>query len=141
MLIMNRERHDISPRLPRTDGMTVPEGYFDTFAASMMERLPQKQTATDTPRRRTLWMKVRPYAYMAAMFGGVWLMMWMFNDIAGTPSYKRMSDNPAIAKVLASDQVYQYYDSDVDEYDLLEEMYEDGYTPASFSIDDSYSQE
>lgn len=131
---MNRERHDILDRLPRTDGMTVPEGYFDTFAALMMERLPQKPVAK-APVKRTLWMKVRPYAYMAAMFGGVWLMMWMFNDIAGTPSYKRMADNPAIARVLATDQVYQYYDTDVDEYDLLEELYEDGYTPASFTPD------
>lgn len=39
---MNRERNDILDRLPRTDGMTVPEGYFDTFAASMMDRLPAK---------------------------------------------------------------------------------------------------
>ena len=71
------------------------------------------------------------------MFAGVWLMMWVFNDIAGTPSYNRMSDNPAIAGVLGSDQLYQYYDSDIDQYDLLEELYEDGYTPASFQVDDS----
>lgn len=126
---------DISPRIPRSDGMTVPEGYFDSFAANMMSRLPQKAPVA-TPKR-TLWMKMRPYTYLAAMFAGVWLMMWVFNDIAGTPSYNRMSDNPAIAGVLGSDQLYQYYDSDIDQYDLLEELYEDGYTPASFQVDDS----
>ncbi|WP_290069618.1 hypothetical protein [Muribaculum intestinale] len=135
---MNRERNDILDRLPRTDGMTVPEGYFDTFAASMMDRLPAKH-AEKAPQKRTLWMKIHPYAYMAAMFGGIWLMMWMFGDIAGTTSYKRMADNPTIARVLASDQVYQYYDTDIDQYDLLEELYEDGYTPASFHIDDQYN--
>jgi hypothetical protein len=118
--------------------MTVPEGYFDNFASAMMERLPQKQSQA-APAKRTLWLRVRPYIYMAAMFGGVWLMMWMFNDMAGTPSYKRMADNPVIANVLATDQVYQYYDTDVEDIDILDDMYENDYIPSSFTIDDNSS--
>jgi hypothetical protein len=134
---MNSDHPETLNNVPKSHGMTVPEGYFDNFAAAMMERLPQKQQ--QAPAKLPLWFRVRPYIYMAAMFGGVWLMMWMFNDMAGTPSYKRMADNPAIADVLGSDQVYQYYDTDVEEIDLLDEMYENDFTPSEFTIDDNTS--
>jgi hypothetical protein len=135
---MNNDHPEILNRVPKSHGMTGPEGYFDNFASAMMERLPQKQSQA-APAKRTLWLRVRPYIYMAAMFGGVWLMMWMFNDMAGTPSYKRMADNPVIANVLATDQVYQYYDTDVEDIDILDDMYENDYIPSSFTIDDNSS--
>ena len=59
------------------DGMTVPEGYFADFASKMAQALPEKNLAPEN-RKRSTWMKIRPYAYMAAMFAGIWLMMQMF---------------------------------------------------------------
>ena len=57
-------------------GMSVPEGYFDSFAKNMEARLPYReeienpQAVAEAERPRTLWQKVRPYVYMAAMFAG-----------------------------------------------------------------------
>lgn len=70
---------------------------------------------------------------MAAMFSGIWLMMWLFNDISGRQS-NHMSDNPVIAKVLQSDNFYDYYmQGEVNEYDVIEDLYDDGVTLTSFN--------
>ena len=59
-------------------------------------------------------------------------MMWIFNDISGRGS-THMSDNPVIATVLQSDNFYDYYMQDqIDEYDVIEGMYDDGVTLANF---------
>jgi hypothetical protein len=43
----------------------------------MAESLPEvKITEEEKP---TMWVKVRPFIYMAAMFAGVWLMMNIFS--------------------------------------------------------------
>ena len=34
---------DILTKVDRNDGMTVPDGYFDDFAAKMMASLPEKE--------------------------------------------------------------------------------------------------
>lgn len=122
--------NDILKQVDRRSGMTVPDGYFDGFASRMMERLPEKKQENILPR--TWWQRCRPYVYMAAMFGGIWLMMWIFNDISGRQS-NHMNDNPVIATVLQSDDFYDYYMVDeFNEYDVIEGMYDDGVTLANF---------
>lgn len=122
--------NDILKQVDRRSGMTVPDGYFADFASRMMEQLPEKKQEKILPR--TWWQRCRPYVYMAAMFSGIWLMMWLFNDISGRTS-SHMSDNPVIAKVLESDNFYDYYMQDqVDEYDVIEGLYDDGVKLANF---------
>ncbi len=122
--------NDILKQVDRRSGMTVPDGYFADFASRMMEQLPEKKQEKILPR--TWWQRSRPYIYMAAMFSGIWLMMWLFNDISGRSS-NHMSYNPVIATVLQSDNFYDYYMQDlVDEYDVVEGLYDDGVTLANF---------
>ena len=59
----------------RKHGMKVPEGYFADFTEKMVERLPEREIPL--PEQPTLWLRIRPWVYMAAMFAGVWLMMKM----------------------------------------------------------------
>lgn len=100
----------------------------------MMSRLPEKtfeQNAKILPR--SIWQRVRPYVYLAAMFCGVWLMMWLFNDISGRVNNSSMENNPILAEGFSSDQFYDtYISNDIDQYDLLEDMYNDGVTLTSF---------
>lgn len=119
-------------------GMTVPEGYFEDFAAEMAERLPFRpevespEAVAEAERPRTLWQKVRPYVYMAAMFAGVWCMLQMFASLSGTTSLQPMSENPILASALADDDfVMDYIYDDVNSWDIVDEMMEDG------SIDDT----
>jgi hypothetical protein len=52
----------------------VPEGYFEDFTQQLMNQLPEvKETAHPSEVRITLWQRVRPWFYMAAMFCGILL--------------------------------------------------------------------
>lgn len=129
-----KEKQDILSRIDRRSGMTVPEHYFADFSAEMMSRLPEKELVpTGKVPHPSIWQRVRPYTYLAAMFCGVWLMMWIFNDISGRVAPSAMEDNPILANALSSDQFYETYLADeVDQYGLLEDMYSEGVTFTSF---------
>lgn len=131
-----KQQSDILDRLGRRSGMTVPEGYFESFAADMMSRLPEREPVnTAAALSPSLWQRVRPYAYLAAMFCGVWLMMWIFNDVSTRAAGGDMFDNPVFASVIGSDSFYDnYLASEVDTYDLTERMYEQGFSLANLSI-------
>ena len=75
---MKPEESDILNKLGRKPNFRVPDGYFERFIEQMPERLPDVEI-TETDERPTLWMRVRPYLYMAAAFAGVWCMMNVFN--------------------------------------------------------------
>ena len=74
---MKNEDSKILEKLGKDPGFKVPENYFNDFNAKLMESLPEvKITEEANP---TLWVRVRPFIYMAAMFAGVWLMMNIFS--------------------------------------------------------------
>lgn len=116
----------ILSRIDRHDGMTVPEGYFDTFAADMLARLPQRpelEAPTVVAAPRSLWQRIRPYAYMAAMFAGVWCMLKMFSLMSDQSSLTPIADNPIIAEAFSNDTfVNDYVISDIDDQDLYDEL-------------------
>lgn len=124
-------------RLGRRTGMTVPEGYFENFTQKMSASLPVQPWEESAGKKARimpapgLWQKIRPYAYLAAMFAGVWLMMWVFGDILNRTS-PQMSDNPVIASVLGTDGLYEFYDTSVDEYELMEELCDEGVVLTDF---------
>ena len=70
-------RHDILEKAGHQTGYTVPEGYFDSVRSKIMANLPEYQEAQ--PEKISMWKKVQPYIYMAAMFAGIWCMMKMFH--------------------------------------------------------------
>lgn len=63
---------------------TVPEGYFKSFKERMMESLPEYPEKPKKPDL-TLWQRIKPYVYLAAMFAGIWCMMQIFHrvEVAG----------------------------------------------------------
>lgn len=111
---------------PRKTGMTVPEGYFETFAAKMMEQIPADEPRVVEMPRRTLWQKVRPYAYMAAMFAGIWLMMNMFTLFTPSQVPTAPSSSSLLAEVSSSQYMADYM-SDISDYDLYDDLYDSGF--------------
>ena len=63
----------------RKHGMKVPGNYFADFTEKMTESLPEREFPELV--QPSLWLRVRPWIYMAAMFAGIWLMMKMFTGI------------------------------------------------------------
>ena len=133
------KRSDILEKIGRRDGMTVPDGYFADFASKMAASLPDKPAAPETERRRHgLWQRVRPFAYMAAMFAGIWCMMKMFSMMGGAGAPDLSIDNyPGVMTALNDDSfVKDYVYPTVDEYELMEDIYESGASADDFFIDE-----
>ena len=71
---MKEENSYILTKLGKDPGFKVPEHYFDDFNKRMAESLPEVKI-TPVDARPSMWVRVRPYVYMAAMFAGIWCMM------------------------------------------------------------------
>lgn len=127
---------NILDKVNRREGMTVPDGYFDDFASKMMASLPEKQKAPEPSPRQRIWLRVRPYAYMAAMFAGIFCMMKMF-DMMRSPSADLNIDNyPAVTAAIDNGELDNDIFNGVDENEIMESWYENGY-----STEDIYTYE
>lgn len=116
-----KEELDILSKLGKDSGFKVPENYFADFNKKMMESLPEPAL---TPQvKPSLWVRVRPYVYMAAMFAGIWCMMHVFNDMSGVSSTK--SQIQAIVNGLDDEKNIDdlMLQESLNEYDVL--TYED----------------
>lgn len=133
------QKEDILKQKYGTDpGFRVPENYFENLNRQIMENLPAYPEA---PRRADLsmWQRVKPYLYLAAMFAGIWLMMNVFHRVSSGPNLS--VDNPpeAIVQALESnhpelDYIYSSQ-SDIilqeeisEDYQSIEEFEEDFYS-------------
>ena len=74
--VMKKEESKILDKIGKESGFTVPENFFASFNAKLSSSLPDvKITEEEKP---TLWVRIRPFVYMAAMFAGIWVMMNIF---------------------------------------------------------------
>ena len=56
---------------------SVPDHYFEDFSRNLMAKLPEKEPLS-LPEEPTLWQRVKPWIYMAAMFCGIMLSVRVF---------------------------------------------------------------
>lgn len=124
---------EVLERIGRNDGMTVPDNYFADFAARMEGMLPLNLEAEAPEKayaqqRRSLWTKVRPYVYMAAMFAGVFCMTRMFGLMGQTDTLDmRIDRNPVMIAALSNQEFVEDYLGDtMNENDLLDDMWSSG---------------
>lgn len=118
---MKNENSKILEKLGKEPGFKVPDNFFNDFNAKMMEALPEvKITEEEKP---TMWVRVRPFVYMAAMFAGVWLMMNIFSlgksSATGEQRVANISAGVAVDK--NADDLIDY--GTVSDYDIM--TYED----------------
>lgn len=121
-------------------GMTVPEGYFESFNRKMAEELPRQpwEDEAEHPKMlpRTRWQRIRPYVYLAAMFMGIWCMMKMFDLMkpASSLSAPAIEDNTVLMSAIDNDAYY--YDVISQEFsdgDLYDDLFEQGFDPESIN--------
>lgn len=130
-----KQSTDILDKARRRDGMTVPEGYFADFSRRMAASLPERpelespDSIAVAGAQRTLWQRVRPYVYLAAMFAGIWLMLQLFTLISHPGDLRPMDANPVMAEAFSDDRFMLDYiveDAGVDQWDLIDEMTQEG---------------
>ena len=119
---MKQEDSTLQQKYGKDSGFKVPENYFDDFNKRMKAMLPDVEI-TPVDIKPTMWQRLKPLAYLAAMFAGVWCMMTVFSHFSGAGDINSVH---AVAEKLHNDRdnVEDFIMSGaVSDYDLLN--YED----------------
>lgn len=101
-----RPEEQIKEKYGTDPGYRVPDNYFEDLNKKIMSQLPPYQ-ATERVVEMTLWQRMKPYVYLAAMFAGIWLMMNVFHRISSAESLNL--DNPPAALAAALNVTYEEY--------------------------------
>ena len=102
-------------------GFKVPENYFEDFNKRMADMLPDVEI-TPVDVQPTMWQRLKPLVYMAAMFAGVWCMIQVFTNFTNRGNLDSVR---AVAEKLQDDKgnLDDFIMSGVSDYDIL--SYED----------------
>ena len=99
----------------------VPEHYFDNFTEELMGKLPEKEPLPFSAEP-TLWERVKPWIYMAAMFCGIMLSVRIF---VGEPQKDEFSISQAEAEMLPEEEwenfIRRAFDDNYETYQFLTE--------------------
>jgi len=74
----------------------------------MMSRLPDR--IDEKPQEVSLWMHVKPWIYMAAMFAGIALMVKLF---VGSPESSLHTNGLSLSSSAEIEEFYDYYEDQV----------------------------
>jgi len=114
------------PNLEKTGSKNpfkVPEGYFETLNQQIIDKLDTVETKET--QVVSLWDKVKPLVYLAAMFAGVTVMFALFkNDLSTDEQYAKSSSQEVNVSFSAEseeeemDELYDYI-----EYQVISQHY------------------
>lgn len=107
---MKNSIQDFKDRKP----FEVPTGYFEGFTDKMMQSLPEADLVVDEVPEVSWWVKMKPLAYLAAMFVGAALMVRI---LVGT--------EPILDEYTAKITVEEVSDEFI--YDTVEQTFVDDY--------------
>jgi hypothetical protein len=97
----------------------TPEGYFEHLTANVLAQLPEK--TEQEIRTLSLWERVQPWVYMAAMFVGVMLMIRIF---VGPPPNLNLNSSADI------EAFYLYYEEELTSSVYHETLFLDDISPS-----------
>lgn len=118
---MKKEETDLLKRCGTENPFTVPEGYFERFTEQLMEKLPEREV--QPAPKLTLWTRVKPWVYMAAMFCGLMLSVRMFVGEKQSPAASETIDftevpdeyiDPIVNQTMMDDYTLYQYLTDAD---------------------------
>lgn len=104
---MNREEQ-IRQKIGRDHGFRTPPGDFlDPVYKDLLRRLPERKPLP--PVNLSLWQRVRPYVYLAAMFAGLWCTMKIISQMHLARQTEVSLDNPPalVAQAVATPEVVE----------------------------------
>lgn len=133
-----KQEEPIINKYGKDSGMRVPEGYFPDLKENILRNLPPYPKAQEVVER-SLWNRIKPYVYLAAMFCGIWLMMKVFHTATQPISMGLENPPEAIVELLDGGMEYEFqylpyandFDPEEDElimsYDNIEDFEKDFY--------------
>jgi len=113
--VMKQEDSTILNKYGKDAGFKVPENYFADFNQRMTEMLPDVEI-TPVNVKPTMWQRIKPLVYLAAMFAGLWCMMTVFShftpkgnmDSVRTVAEKLQEDKGNVEDFIMSGAVSDY---------------------------------
>lgn len=91
---------NLMKKIGKENPFKVPDGYFEQFASSMMDKLPEKEKTSEKEEQVTTWTKLKPLLYMAAMFVGAALIIRVASS-----DHRSLKDNSAVSSVTDTETV------------------------------------
>jgi hypothetical protein len=70
-----KEEDKLLKKIGTGNPFTAPEGYFEHLTSEVMNRLPEQEAQQFVTKNVTMWDRVKPWTYMAAMFVGAALII------------------------------------------------------------------
>ena len=113
---MKEEESKILSKLGKEPGFKTPENYFSDFQNNIAEKLPNFSVSEEKVKPN-LWVRFRPYVYMAAMFAGIFCMIQVFDVLNGTSGENAIANGTVEGTELIedaspkSDTMLNYHDS------------------------------
>lgn len=68
-----KEEEELIKKIGKDNAFRVPAGYFENFTAKLMDKLPENPVMPKV--EVTMWTKMKPWVYMAAVFIGAALFI------------------------------------------------------------------
>lgn len=106
----------------------VPDNYFAQFNDEIMNQLPEKEFKV--PETVTLWDKVKPWVYMAAMFVGLYVTINFLtkqNESVSTSENVAIETNYWSTVHITEEEFYQYLEDQLIEDGYFDYMYDQYY--------------
>ena len=115
------KEENILKKVGTKNPFSVPDHYFEDFTQELMNKLPEKEPMLPVAEP-TLWQRVKPWVYMAAMFCGIMLSVRIF---VGEPQKDEFPISQAEAEALL----------DEDWENLMRRTFRDDYETYQFLTD------
>ncbi len=111
---------------------TVPEGYFEHLTQTVMDRLPERRFTTPEPQHISMWQRVKPWIYLAAMFCGIMVgARYVF-----APSMQEVAENTQItSRMMTPDEAQEPSYEDIYLEDALMNSRMDDYSVYCYLTD------
>jgi hypothetical protein len=117
--------------LAKVDPFKVPDGYFEGFTNDFMSRLPNR--VAESPKVISLWQRMQPWVYVAAMFAGIALMVNLFVGMPNQSNIKKYaSDGLELNTSSDIEEFYDYYENRLAKLVYDDTFYSNNYTETSY---------
>ena len=119
-----KEEDNILKKVGTDNSFKVPEGYFENITSEIMGKLPEKEKVTVAVKEATMWTRMKPLLYLAAMFIGAALIIRVVsvnmdsNTEKSTAETEVITDqmiDAAVDKTMMDDYSLYVYLNNVDE--------------------------
>lgn len=104
-----KEEDTLLKKIGKETSFKVPEGYFENLTSEVMNKLPEKQKVTYKEEQTTMWTRLKPLFYMAAMFVGAALIIRVASS-----DHKPVAEDVAVTVAVAETDTEQVSDEMLD---------------------------